>query len=324
LRLSAKNPVVAVWWVDMFNAACMMGLNLRNCAGKSLGNAGSDHKFQMAATQLSLCATPSEYSLASCSTAETHPAVDPSAFSEAGSQSGEALDNGAPLDNSLVQEEASDAIDDCSGPHQKCEGPEQFTISTDDELATSTTGVATEGDVIQGGLRDSTTPPLNKNVFCHRHDGTEHDVTRSEVAMHANLGHTPFDVSGLDPPPTSVHANIGHTATDVSGLDLPPATAELSHNKRPGKEKKSKRTPSGLAVQTLINKIENNSKDVASLQCSVDERAIHSTNRTRRSVSQPAGKMSNEQRVEADLALLNHQSAGRHHKLAPARQLGHR
>lgn len=70
LSLTANSSVVALWWVDMLNTACMLGLNLGSFEGKSTGGVAHDSKFLKAAQELGQSATPSESSQASRTTEE--------------------------------------------------------------------------------------------------------------------------------------------------------------------------------------------------------------------------------------------------------------
>lgn len=107
LRLIAKSSVVAVWWVDMLNAACMIGMNLQGLEATSRGTLPSNFACFPTLEQPSRNEIPSDLMSQASHTTADYSVQSVSAHSIADSSEADASN---PF-NEAIAEQASDSCE---------------------------------------------------------------------------------------------------------------------------------------------------------------------------------------------------------------------
>lgn len=287
LRLTADNAVLALWWVDMLNAACMLGLNLRTCAARSIGHVGPTSEFHAAASQLVQSGTPSEYSHVSQSTTEALSSTDlveTTSFSELESQD---------EIHGAEREQVPPAHDVIGGALEVQEGHIRGASALEEDFAPEREeqcpAISSEKD---HGLPTCASevpefPPMDTGVLPSRSGDSK--VGGETTSTHQNsvesLSNSNISVDAK--PIVAANIIMDHCCNEVV-TDLESAVSgPLAETPQLALTKKASLSNSALSL-----------KSVAQTSISVP------TPKPRTSTSQPPRKMSLEERIAADLALL--------------------
>lgn len=334
LRLIANSSVVALWWVDMFNAACMLGLNLRACEGRSTGHVAPDSKCILAAAELARSSTPSEWSQASQSTAE-------------GSYSRSLPDVSEPMDGTPEAQPEAEVVSELgeaqseaeAWPREVSPAPAQRDTAQSDgaiDLAMGGPEMAPSlSDLSQDLPQHEAISVVARDALAPSREEPEPDVAEKTAKQ--------FDaaVSTVVEQPSDAESNRGRSTDQPSDVlvsevrcesdtaDKPSELSEDSGSRQEHVEKAarvaadleltrpaSRPTQRSASTQEQDASNEQAAADVAAQRDSMSRKSC----RTRRSASQPAGKMSGEERIAADIALLNRPAANRHGKLMSSRR----
>jgi len=302
LRLTADNTVLALWWVDMFNAACMLGLNLRTCAARSIGHVGPTSEFQAAASQLVQSGTPSEYSHVSQSTTEALSSTDlveTTSFSELESQdeiNGAEREQVPPAHDVTgsaleVQEDhirGASALEEDVAPEREEQCP---AISSEKDLGLPTCA----SEVLE-------CPPMEKGMLLSR-SGDSGDICAIGEPNTENSSKIGGDT-------TSTHQNSADSLSNSNiSFDAKPIVAANLRMDRCCNEvftgsESAVSWPLAEIPQPALSEKPSLSNSALPLKSATQTSISVPTPKSRKSTSQPPRKMCLEERIAADLALL--------------------